>query len=170
MSDDPQSTIHAFDGFSIGGLSVGEPIEKLYELAEFCAAKLPEEKPRYLMGVGTPEQLVQCIDFGIDMFDCIMPTRLARHGTYFTSTGEMHIKNTAYKEDPNPIDEHCTCYTCRHYSRAYLRHMSQSKEIVSARLGTIHNLHYYLNLIGDLRTAIRENRFPEFKKNFLKGA
>ena len=156
-----------FDGFSIGGLSVGEEEEQLYEMAQLCAERLPKEKPRYLMGVGTPDQILTCIDFGIDMFDCIMPTRLARHGTYFTQTGQIHIRNGEYKEDAGPIDDSCQCYTCQHYSRAYLRHLSHAKEILSARLGTIHNLHYYLNLLGEVRSSLSENRFPEFKRNFL---
>ncbi len=156
-----------FDGYSIGGLSVGEPAAQLYEMTQLCVEKLPADKPRYLMGVGTPENMITCIDFGIDMFDCIMPTRLARHGTYFTQTGQIHIRNEQYKEDPNPIDTTCACYTCRHYSRAYLRHLSHAKEILSARLGTIHNLHYYLDLLGEVRLSIQEDRFPEFKRNFF---
>lgn len=157
-----------FDGISIGGLSVGEPIPQMYEMTEICTECLPPEKPRYLMGVGTPTDLMECIDRGIDMFDCILPTRAARHGTIYTSKGKLLIRNKPFKDDPRPLDEDCTCYTCQHYSRAYLRHLTMAKEILSARLCTLHNLHYYLNLIGNVRLAIKEKRFSEFKRSILE--
>lgn len=155
-----------FEGFSIGGLSVGEPIPEMYELTNFCTDYLPQNKPRYLMGVGKPHDLVECIDRGIDMFDCILPTRAARHGTIYTTQGTLILCNAEYKEDPRPLDENCNCYTCKNYSRAYLRHLTNAHEILSARLCTLHNLHYYLSLIGEARLAIQEDRYPEFKKEF----
>lgn len=157
----------SFPGYAMGGLSVGEPIPQMYELAEYCASIMPEEKPRYLMGVGMPRDLVTCIDFGIDMFDCIIPTRNGRNGMLFTQTGFIYIKQAQFAEDDRPIDEACACYTCRNYSRAYLRHLHMSKEILASVLSSIHNLHYYLNLLSDIRSSIRENRFPEFKKDFF---
>lgn len=157
-----------FNGFSIGGLSVGEPIPLMYELAEHCADRLPQDKPRYLMGVGTPNDLIECIDRGIDMFDCVMPTRNARNGMLFTSSGDINIVNACYTEDSRPIDENCRCYTCLHYSRAYLRHLYKAKEILSARLNTIHNLHFYVNLVREALLALGEDRFPIFKEKFLK--
>lgn len=163
-----RTTHDAFDGIAIGGLSVGEPIPQMYEMTEICTALLPENKPRYLMGVGTPQDLVECIDRGIDMFDCILPTRNARHGTIFTSQGTLHLRNGPFKEDPRPLDEACECYTCRHYSRAYLRHLTVAKEILSAILCSLHNLHYYLSLIGRARLAIEQDCYAEFKKQFYK--
>lgn len=157
-----------FNGIAIGGLSVGEPISQMIELTGICTEEMPEEKPRYLMGVGSPQDLVECIDLGIDMFDCILPTRAARHGTIYTTQGKLLIGNKAFKEDPRPLDENCQCYTCQHYSRAYLRHLTMAKEILSARLCTLHNLHYYLDLIRKLRCAIREDRYPEFKRKFYQ--
>ncbi|MBI5299492.1 MAG: tRNA guanosine(34) transglycosylase Tgt [Deltaproteobacteria bacterium] len=155
-----------FDGYAIGGLSVGEPIPEMYELTNFCTDSLPPNKPRYLMGVGKPHDLVECIDRGVDMFDCILPTRAARHGTIYTTQGTLILCNAEYKEDPQPLDKNCNCYTCRNYSRAYLRHLTNAHEILSARLCTLHNLHYYLSLIGEARLAIQEDRYPEFKKEF----
>lgn len=160
--------IRTFDGYAIGGLSVGEPVEQMYELTFLCADSLPFDKPRYLMGVGTPQNLIECIDLGCDMFDCILPTRNARHGTIFTSKGVLHLRNGEYKEDPRPLDENCSCYTCQNYSRAYLRHLTLAKEILSARLCTLHNLHYYISLLRKARSAIEENRYSEFKKAFYK--
>ncbi|MDO8527264.1 MAG: tRNA guanosine(34) transglycosylase Tgt [Deltaproteobacteria bacterium] len=157
---------HSFDGYAIGGLSVGEPISEMVEMAGICTEYLPKEKPRYLMGVGMPKDLVECVDRGIDMFDCILPTRNARHGTIFTSKGVLHIKNEPFKEDMRPLDENCTCPVCKIYTRAYLRHLTVAKEILSARLCSLHNLHYYLSLIGDIRLAIEQDRYPEFKKEF----
>lgn len=159
--------IRTFDGIALGGLSVGEPIPQMYELTDICTEVLPKDKPRYLMGVGTPQDLLECIDRGIDMFDCILPTRNARHGTIFTSKGVLHLRNEPYKEDPRPLDENCRCHTCKNYSRAYLRHLTQAKEILSARLCSLHNLHYYLHLVREARLAIQEDRFVEFKREVL---
>ncbi len=156
-----------FDGYAVGGLSVGEPMEIAYDLAGFCAEKLPENKPRYLMGVGLPEDIVECVDRGIDMFDCVIPTRNARNGMLFTSEGFIYVRNAEYKEDPRPVEEGCTCYTCKNFSRAYLRHLSHSREILSAILNSIHNLHYYLNLLVDIRRSISEGRFSTFKRDFF---
>ncbi|MBI4211461.1 MAG: tRNA-guanine transglycosylase, partial [Deltaproteobacteria bacterium] len=156
-----------FDGYSIGGLSVGEPTELMYEMTEVCTAHLPEDKPRYLMGVGTPENIVEAIDRGVDMFDCVLPTRNARNGYLFTSVGEVKILNAKYADDPRPLDENCECYTCKNYSRAYLRHLAQAGEILSARLGTIHNLHFYLDLLRRARFSLETNCYPDFKTSFL---
>ncbi len=163
---DPQT---GFDGFSIGGLSVGEPNSLMYEMTAICTEKLPQDKPRYLMGVGTPADLVEGIDRGVDMFDCVLPTRNGRNGHLFTSSGAVKIKNAEYKDDSNPLDENCACYTCKNYTRAYLNHLFRSNEILAARLGTIHNLHFYLDLLGQARLALNEDRYPEFKNNFLSG-
>jgi queuine tRNA-ribosyltransferase len=162
----PHSSL-SFDGYAIGGVSVGEPMELAYELAEFCAERLPKEKPRYLMGVGLPEDIVTCIDLGIDMFDCVVPTRNARNGMLFTSEGFLYIRNATYTKDEKPVDPQCSCYTCKNFSRAYLRHLSHAKEILSAILNSIHNLHYYLNLLGEIRLSISERRFSQFKKEFF---
>ena len=158
---------HDFSGYALGGLSVGEPIPQMYELAEYSASLLPKDKPRYLMGVGTPEDLVTCIDFGLDMFDCVMPTRNARNGTLFTETGSVAIKQAQFAEDDGPLDAQCSCLTCRNYSRAYLRHLHMSKEILSSILSSIHNLRYYLNLIKKIRLAIQDDHFDQFKKEFF---
>lgn len=156
-----------FNGFALGGLSVGEPIPEMYEMASYSADLLPVDKPRYLMGVGMPIDLVNCVDYGIDMFDCVIPTRNARNGMLFTKHGYIAIKQAQYLEDDGPIDSECSCYTCKNYSRAYLRHLHMAKEILSSVLSTIHNLHYYLNLLHDVRLAIREDRFSQFKKDFI---
>ncbi len=161
-----QLTEIGFDGYAIGGLSVGEPKEMMYDIAEAVAPQLPEHHSRYLMGVGTPEDLVEGVRRGIDMFDCVMPTRNARNGTLFTSTGKVVIKNARYREDQRPLDERCNCYTCRNYSRAYLRHLFQSREILSYHLNTIHNLHYYINLMEGMRQAIEQDSFMAFRKDF----
>lgn len=155
-----------FDGYALGGLSVGEPAELMMEITEQTAALMPEDHPRYLMGVGTPENLVEAVSRGVDMFDCVMPTRNARNGMLFTSSGRLVIKNARYQEDQRPIDEACTCYTCRHYSRAYLRHLFMAREILSSHLNTIHNLHYYVELMARMRKAIEEDRFGQFRKEF----
>lgn len=155
-----------FDGYAIGGLSVGEENQVMYDISEATVPHLPEDYARYLMGVGTPEDLIEGVWRGIDMFDCVMPTRNARNGTLFTSSGRLIIKNARYKEDKRPIDENCTCYTCRNYSRAYLRHLFQCREILSYQLNTIHNLHYYVNLMADVRKSIEQDRFAEFRRNF----
>lgn len=155
-----------FDGYALGGLSVGEPKEQMYDLTEHGAALLPHDHAKYVMGVGTPEDLVECVFRGVDMFDCVMPTRNARNGTLFTSTGRVVIKNARYQRDPRPVDKNCSCYTCRNYSRAYLRHLFTTREILASHLNTVHNLHYFVNLMTGIRKAIDEDRFVEFRKAF----
>lgn len=155
-----------FDGYALGGLSVGEPEEVMYDLTEAIAPEMPADHPRYLMGVGTPENLIESVWRGIDMFDCVMPTRNARNGMLFTSRGRVVIKNARYQDDPRPVDEECGCYTCRHYSRAYLRHLYMAREILSSHLNTIHNLHYFVGLMAGVRQAISEERFAAFRKEF----
>jgi queuine tRNA-ribosyltransferase len=150
-------------GYALGGLSVGEPIELMHSLVKVVAPNLPKDKPRYLMGVGTPLDLILCIDAGIDMFDCVMPTRTARNGTLFTWQGRVSIKRNEYREDPGPLDPECDCYTCMNYSRAYLRHLFLSGEILGSRLNTIHNLHFYFALMIRAQAAIREGRWAEYR-------
>ena len=162
-----QITAIDFPGFAIGGLSVGEPTDIMYEMADHTLPLLPDNKPRYIMGVGTPENLVTLVGMGCDMFDCVMPSRNARNGQLFTRTGTINIPNAKFRLDERPVDETCSCYTCQNYSRAYLRHLYKAKELLSYRLNTIHNLHYYLDLMAKMRHAIKENRFPEFKKEFF---
>jgi len=157
---------YGFDGFAIGGLSVGEENQAMYDTIEATEPYLPKDKPRYLMGVGTPEDIIEAIDRGVDMFDCVMPTRNARNGYLFTSFGTLRIKNAKYKLDENPIDEKCNCYTCRNFSRAYLNHLFKAKELTYFRLASIHNLHYYLTLVKNAREAILKGKFREFKKEF----
>lgn len=152
-----------FDGYAIGGLSVGEPNKVMYEMIEKTVQHLPEDKPRYLMGVGTPEDILEAIERGIDMFDCVLPTRNARHGYLFTSTGIVRIKNEQYKEDFTPLDPDCDCYTCKNFTKAYLRHLFMANEILSLRLNTLHNIAFYLKLMSDIRKAIKEDRFDDFK-------
>ena len=155
-----------FDGYALGGLSVGERTTLMREMVEHTASLLPKGKPRYLMGVGTPEDIVESVKRGVDMFDCVLPTRNARNGTLFTSFGKIVIKNARHRSEDIPIDPYCTCYTCTHYSRAYLHHLFSAKEILSSRLNTIHNLFYYLSLIKEMRTAIHEERFHHFCQKF----
>ncbi len=155
-----------FDGYAIGGLSVGEPKEDMRRILAHTAPRLPAMKPRYLMGVGTPEDLVASVAQGIDMFDCVMPTRNARNGMLFTRNGDIKIKNAQYRLDTRPLDEECGCYTCTHFSRAYLHHLYRLKEILSARLNTIHNLHYYQQLMSEIRAAIEADAFSEFVERF----
>ena len=155
-----------FDGIAIGGLSVGEPKEEMERMLKTLQPMLPIEKPRYLMGVGTPEDLVYGVAHGIDMFDCVMPTRNARNGWLFTQWGDIKIKNARHKNDPRPLDEHCLCYTCRHFSRAYLHHLHRTGEILGARLNTIHNLFYYQQLMRDIRAAIEQQNFADFRLEF----
>jgi len=155
-----------FDGYALGGLSVGEPKEMLFEMIQCSRPLIPEHFPVYVMGVGTPEDLVECVALGVDMFDCVMPTRNARNGMLFTSFGHIVIKNARFAKDQGPIDPDCQCYTCRNYSRAYLRHLFMARELLSYRLNTIHNLYYYLSLMKDMRRAIERGRFREFKKDF----
>jgi queuine tRNA-ribosyltransferase len=157
-----------FDGYSIGGLSVGETKPLMYEVAGVTASVLPEDRPRYLMGVGTPEDLVECVGLGVDMFDCVMPTRNARTGTLFTSFGKLNIKNAKYADDEGPVDPECGCYACRNFTRAYIRHLYHAGEILAMRLNTLHNLSYYMGLIGDIRKAVEEDRYQEFKKDFYR--
>ncbi len=155
-----------FDGYAIGGLSVGESKTQMREMTEATVPHMDSDYPRYLMGVGTPEDLVESVRMGVDMFDCVMPTRNARNGTLFTSRGKVVIKNSRYRTDPSPPDPDCDCYTCRNYSMAYLRHLFVSREILSYHLNTIHNLHYYLNLMAQMRSAIEKDSFEAFRKNF----
>jgi queuine tRNA-ribosyltransferase len=155
-----------FDGFAIGGLSVGEPKEEFARILAHTALRLPADKPRYLMGVGTPEDLVQAVGQGIDMFDCVLPTRNARNGWLFTRHGDIKIKNAQYKEDVRPLDETCGCYCCRHFSRAYLHHLHRIGEILGARLNTIHNLFYYQTLMAELRAAIAAGMFSHYTAEF----
>jgi queuine tRNA-ribosyltransferase len=155
-----------FDGYAIGGLSVGESKSLMEEMTESTVPRLPATHPVYMMGVGTPADLIEGVWRGVDMFDCVMPTRNARNGQLFTSTGRLVIKNARYRDDMGPLDPNCTCPVCRHYSRAYLRHLYQSREILSYHLNTIHNLHYYLNLMADIRTAIEKDCLAAFRKDF----
>jgi queuine tRNA-ribosyltransferase len=153
-------------GYAVGGLSVGEPKELMYAMAEHTLPQLPDDAPRYVMGVGTPADLVELTAMGADMFDCVMPTRNARNGQLFTRFGTININNARHREATGPIDEDCDCYTCQHYSRAYLRHLYQAREILAHRLNTIHNLFFYLNLVKKMRMAILENRFEQFRRDF----
>jgi queuine tRNA-ribosyltransferase len=155
-----------FDGHALGGLSVGEPVKTMYDLTEEIAPLLPAGKPRYLMGVGTPEDIVHAVSCGMDMFDCVMPTRSARHGLLFTNKEKIVIKNARWREDHHPIDETCDCYTCKNYSRAYLRHLYMAGEILAMVLNTIHNIRHYMRLMEQIRAAISESRFAAFKKDF----
>ena len=155
-----------FPGYAIGGLSVGEPARELYELAGFTAALLPPEKPRYLMGVGFPWDIVEAVARGIDMFDCVMPTRNARNGTLFTSVGRVVLKNAAYRADFRPLDPECDCETCRTYSRAYLRHLFMAGEMLGPHLATIHNVRFYLHMMEAMRQGIREGRFELWRREF----
>jgi queuine tRNA-ribosyltransferase len=159
-----------FEGYAIGGLSVGEPIEQMYEVAGATARRLPPERPRYLMGAGTPEDLVECVARGIDMFDCVLPTRNARNGQLFTSEGRLNIKNARYAEDDGPLDPRCGCYTCRHHSRAYLRHLYMAGEMTAAALNTLHNLSFYLDSLRRIRDAIVFRTFDRFRQEFLRSA
>lgn len=155
-----------FDGYAIGGLSVGEGKSTREHVARVTREFLPDEKPVYLMGVGTPEDIIEAVKMGVDMFDCVMPTRNARNGMLFTDTGRLIIKNARYARDDLPIQEGCPCYTCSNYSRAYLRHLFMAKEILAYRLNTIHNLYYYTRLMSHIRRAIREDRLREFSNDF----
>lgn len=157
-----------FDGFAIGGLSVGEPKEDMLRILAHTAPQMPQNKPRYLMGVGTPEDLVAAVSQGVDMFDCVMPTRNARNGWLFTRHGDIKLKNARYKNDTGPLDPDCTCYTCRNFSRAYLHHLHRLGEILGARLNTIHNLHYYQELMAGMRSAIESGTFSRFVEEFKR--
>jgi queuine tRNA-ribosyltransferase len=157
-----------FDGYAIGGLSVGEPKELMYAMVAATTPELPVDKPRYLMGVGTPEDLVEAVARGVDMFDCVLPTRNARNGMAFTAAGKVVIKNAIHAHDAAPLDATCGCYTCRHYSRGYLRHLYLAREILAYRLLTWHNLYYYLHLMVSLRQAVAEGRFAAFRRDFWR--
>ncbi|MGE5437746.1 MAG: tRNA guanosine(34) transglycosylase Tgt [Syntrophothermus sp.] len=157
-----------FNGYSIGGLAVGEPAETMYDIVNFVTDILPQDKPRYLMGVGRPENILEAIERGIDMFDCVMPTRNARNAYLFTSTGILSMRNHKYKDDFSTIDENCNCYTCKNFTRAYLRHLFVAKEILALELSSIHNLHFYLNLVRTARKNILENTFSEWKSEILE--
>ena len=157
-----------FHGYAVGGLSVGEPKEEMHRIMEKIVWQLPEDKPRYLMGVGTPEDLVEGVSQGIDMFDCVMPTRNARNGWLFTRYGDIKIRNSKYKDDLRPLDPTCDCYACKNFSRAYLHHLQKVNEILGARLNTIHNLHYYLHLMQEIRDALDADRFDEWKEEFYR--
>jgi queuine tRNA-ribosyltransferase len=157
-----------FHGLAIGGLSVGEPKEDMMRILAHCGPRLPADKPRYLMGVGTPEDLVAGIGLGIDMFDCVMPTRNARNGWLFTRRGDLKIRNARYRDDPEPIDSECGCGACRRFSRAYLHHLQRVNEMLGAHLATVHNLYFYLDLMKQAREAIREGRFARFRDDFAR--
>jgi queuine tRNA-ribosyltransferase len=156
-----------FDGYAVGGLAVGEPAAERNAVLEALAPAMPRDRPRYLMGVGTPADIVQAVARGIDMFDCVMPTRNARNGHLFTSQGVVKIRNAGHQADTSPLDPECACYTCRNYSRAYLRHLDRCNEILGARLNSIHNLHYYLHLMARIRAALEAGRFEGFLADFL---
>jgi queuine tRNA-ribosyltransferase len=155
-----------FHGYAIGGLSVGEPKPEMMRILDHLAHQLPAERPRYLMGVGTPEDLLDGMGFGVDMFDCVMPTRNARNGWLFTRFGDVKLRNSRYRDDTRPLDPSCACHTCRHFSRAYLHHLQRVNEILGARLNTIHNLHFYLDLMRQAREALEAGRFEAFRAEF----
>lgn len=157
-----------FDGYAIGGLSVGEPKEDMIRILDTLPPKMPEDKPRYLMGVGKPQDILEAVRRGIDMFDCVMPTRNARNGHLFTSTGVVKIRNAVHRHDTSPLDANCDCYTCKNFSRAYLHHLEKCGEILGAQLNTIHNLRYYQQLMIDIRQAIEEHRLDEFAEEFYQ--
>jgi queuine tRNA-ribosyltransferase len=157
-----------FEGYAIGGLAVGESISARYNITAFCSEKLPRDRARYLMGVGTPLDIIEAVERGIDMFDCVIPTRNARNGTVFTINGKLVIRNAKYKADFNPLEEECKCYSCLNFSRAYIRHLFNVNEVLGLRLATIHNIHFYHDFMMKMREAILENRFIQFKKSFIQ--
>ena len=157
-----------FHGYAIGGLSVGEPKEEMMRVLRHVAPKLPDNAPRYLMGVGTPEDLVEGVSHGVDMFDCVLPTRNARNGWLFTRYGDIKIRNARYKDDTQPLDPDCHCHTCRHFSRAYLHHLQRANEITGARLNTLHNLYFYLKIMAEMREAIENGSFQQWKAEFTE--
>lgn len=157
-----------FSGYAIGGLAVGEPREDMYRILDYIVEKCPEEKPRYLMGVGEPLDMLEAVEAGIDMMDCVQPSRIGRHGTVFTKYGRLVIKNAMYSEDERALDEDCQCYVCRNYKRGYIRHLFKAEEILGQRLATYHNLYFLINLMKNAREAIKEDRFVEFKEEFIK--
>ncbi|MFH1459170.1 MAG: tRNA guanosine(34) transglycosylase Tgt [Candidatus Omnitrophota bacterium] len=156
-----------FDGIAIGGVSVGEPSELIYKVIKYTLPWLPENKVRYVMGMGTPEDILESVEQGVDMFDCIIPTRYGRTGTAFTAQGKINLKNAAYTEDFNPVDRECDCYLCQNFTRAYIRHLFYANEMLGPQLLSLHNVHFYLKLMGKIRESIHNNRFYEFKGNFL---
>ena len=156
-----------FEGYAVGGLAVGEPVETMYDLTEYCTSMLPAHKPRYLMGVGTPENLLECIERGIDMFDCVMPTRNGRNSMVFTRAGRVNLRNARHRTDVQPVDAECTCYGCRSFSRAYLRHLFQVKEILALQLASMHNLTFYLWLVKEARKNIIAGTFSSWKRETL---
>jgi queuine tRNA-ribosyltransferase len=156
-----------FEGYAIGGLAVGESLSARHDITAFCTEKLPGDKVRYLMGVGTPIDILEAVERGVDMFDCVIPTRNARNGTVFTGNGKLAIRNAKYKADFKPLDDECQCYSCLNFSRAYVRHLFNVNEVLGLRLATIHNIHFYHDLMMKMREAILENRFMQFKKNFI---
>ncbi|MFC1645551.1 tRNA guanosine(34) transglycosylase Tgt [Candidatus Omnitrophota bacterium] len=156
-----------FPGYAIGGLSVGEPEDLRYEILSFTAEDLPRQKPRYVMGIGMPEDILEAVGSGIDMFDCVIPTRYGRNGTVFTNGGKFIIRNADFKADMRPLDSECQCYTCKNFSRAYLRHLFNSKEMLGLRLASLHNIHFFIEFVHRIRESIKEGRFLEFKDNFL---
>jgi len=156
-----------FDAYAIGGLAVGEPMEQMYELVDFTTDLMPVEKPRYLMGVGRPENILEAIERGVDMFDCVMPTRNARNAYLFTSIGVVSMRNAGYKEDFSPLDPNCSCYTCQNFTKSYLRHLFNAKEILAYELASIHNLTFYLDLVRQAREKIKEGTFSEWKKEII---
>ena len=157
-----------FPGYAVGGLSVGEPKDLMVEILDYTTDLMPKDKPRYLMGVGTPDYLFEAVEHGIDMADCVLPTRIARNGTCMTSRGKVVVKNAKYKEDFTPLDPECDCYVCKNYTRAYMRHLFNVDEILGLRLASIHNLHFLINLMENIREAIKNDRFLEFKDDFYK--
>ncbi len=157
-----------FSGYAIGGLAVGEPREDMYRILDYITPKLPENKPRYLMGVGEPLDMLEAVANGIDMMDCVQPSRIGRHGTVFTKYGRLVVKNAKYSEDARPLDEDCECYACKNYTRGYIRHLFKANEILGQRLATTHNLHFLVNMMKEARKAILEDRFEEFKDEFEK--
>jgi queuine tRNA-ribosyltransferase len=161
-------TAIGFDGYAIGGVSVGEPKEDMNRIVAHVAPRLPAASPRYLMGVGTPEDLVAAVAQGIDMFDCVLPTRNARNGWLFTRRGDVKIKNARHRQDTGPLDPGCACHTCRNFSRAYLHHLHRSNEILGARLNTLHNLFYYLELMREMREAVAAGEFASFRERFAE--
>jgi queuine tRNA-ribosyltransferase len=170
LRDESREALEAmnFEGYAIGGLSVGEPKEDMMRILAHTAPKLPAHKPRYLMGVGTPEDLVAGVAAGVDMFDCVMPTRNARNGWLFTRHGDLKLKNAKFKDDVRPIQPNCACYACKNFSRAYIHHLQKINEILGARLATIHNLHYYLDLMQEMRDAIEAGNFTAFQARFAE--
>jgi queuine tRNA-ribosyltransferase len=157
-----------FQGYALGGISVGEPQDLMYNIVRFSIPHLPEEAPRYLMGVGLPEDILEAVSMGVDMFDCVVPTRYGRNGSAFTSRGKITVRNGAFSHDPSPLDPGCDCYCCRNFTKSYLRHLFNTGEILGLRLVSYHNIYFYLDLMKKIRQAIVENRFEAFKKDFIR--